>query len=233
MLTPERLSKAIDHAALRPELTRDEIIAAAGEAAQHHFAAFCVLPCWVELVAERLRESDTKVCACVAFPFGANTTPTKSAEARAAVADGAREIDVVMNVGLLKSGDEAACRRDIEAVVEASALAGLTEDGEEVMVKVIIETGLLSDAEKRRAARLVKQAGADFVKTSTGFLGPGATVADVRLIRSVVGPDLGVKASGGIRSVEDARKLLEAGADRLGTSSGPALLRMLREQLEA
>jgi deoxyribose-phosphate aldolase len=231
MLSLATLAKAIDQSALRPHMTRDDILREADEAGEHHFAAFCVLPCWVHLAAARLHESDTKVCACVAFPFGANLTAIKAAETSAAIADGAREIDVVMNVGLLRSGDDDACATDIEAVVEAAQLAGLTEDGEETMVKVIIETGLLNNQEKRRAARIVQAAGADFVKTCTGFLGGAATVADVRLIRRSIGPEMAVKASGGIRTVDGARKLLEAGANRIGTSAGPELMRELRVQL--
>ena len=210
------LAAVIDHTLLDPAADAREIERTCDQALAHGFAAVCVAPVWIARVAGRLRGSAVRACSVVGFPTGAHRTETKVDEARRAIADGARELDVVIALWALKSGDPAAVRRELEAVVaEARGVA---------IVKAILETGRLTSDEKRAAARLAIEAGADFVKTSTGFGGGGATVEDVRLLRAVVGPDRGVKASGGIRTTALALELLRAGATRLGASAGPALL---------
>lgn len=209
------LARYIDHTLLRPEATAEEIKRLCREALEYGFAAACVNPSYTALASSLLAGSGVKVCTVIAFPLGALTPADKAAEARNAVAAGAQELDMVLNLGALKGGDLDLVRRDIRAVVEAAA--GCT-------VKVILETGLLTPEEKRTAALLAQEAGAHFVKTCTGF-GPGkATPEEVRFLRQVVGPAMGIKASGGIRDRSAAEELLAAGADRLGTSAGPAIV---------
>lgn len=183
------------------------------EARQYGFASVCVNPCWVPVAAEELAGSAVKVCTVVGFPLGANATEVKSFETGVAMAEGALEIDMVLNVGALRSGRADAVREDIIAVVDTAHLGG-------AIVKVILETALLTREQKMEACRLAVAAGADFVKTSTGFAASGATVEDVALMRQVVGPAMGVKASGGVRTLEDLKKMVVAGATRIGTSSG-------------
>lgn len=211
------LAKLIDHTLLKPDATLDQILKVCAEAREHQFASVCVNPWWVPVVARELGDSPVKTCTVIGFPLGANATATKQFEAADAVRKGAQEIDMVINVGALKSGDLTAVEQDIRAVVEASHAGG-------AVVKVIIETALLTDAQKVTACQLSVQAGADFVKTSTGFASGGATAEDVALMRQTVGPKIGVKASGGVRSFADARKMVAAGATRIGTSSGAAIL---------
>ena len=203
----------IDHTLLKPEAAAADIRKLCEEAAQFGFASVCVNPFWVKTCAKILKNSGVPVCTVIGFPLGANATDTKVYETRRAIFDGAREVDMVVNVGALKSGDDCSVERDIHHVVEAAHEA-------ETVCKVIIETALLTDEEKVRACLAAKAAGADFVKTSTGFAKGGATVEDIALMRSVVGADLGVKASGGVKSLEDARALVEAGATRIGASVG-------------
>jgi deoxyribose-phosphate aldolase len=203
----------VDHTLLKPEATEADITRLCEEAAQYRFASVCVNPSWVKTSACVLRGSGVPVCTVVGFPLGATLPDVKAYETRRAIFDGAREIDMVINIGALKSGDDCAVEYDIRAVVEAAHEAG-------VLVKTIIETALLTDDEKVRACLAAKRAGADFVKTSTGFAKSGATVADVALMRRTVGPDLGVKAAGGVKGIEDARAMVEAGATRLGASVG-------------
>ena len=205
----------IDHTLLRPEATHDEIVALCREAVEHGFANVCVNSCWVPLVAAELAGTPVKVCTVVGFPLGASATEVKVAEAAYALRCGAREIDMVINIGALRGDDLATVGRDIAEVVNLCHRSN-------AIVKVILETALLTDAQKVTACKLAKQSGADFVKTSTGF-GPGATVADVRLMREAVGPGMGVKASGGIRTLEDLEAMVAAGATRIGTSSGVRL----------
>jgi deoxyribose-phosphate aldolase len=212
------LASAIDHTLLRPDATQAEIDQLCAEALEHRFAGVCVNGSWVRRCAEILRGSPVLVCAVVGFPLGAMATEVKAYEARRAIEDGACEIDMVLNVGALKSGLDAACQRDIAAVLETCRALG-------ARLKVILETGLLTDDEKVRACRLARDAGADFVKTSTGFSKGGATVADVTLMRRIVGPALGIKASGGVRDEGTARALLSAGATRLGASASVAIVR--------
>lgn len=210
---PVDLAKYIDHTALKPETTADDIDELCREAAQYKFASVCINPAWVKRAASNLRGTDVKVCTVIGFPLGANTAEIKAMEARRAIRDGAREVDMVVNVGALKSGDHATVLTDIEKVVDSAHEAG-------VIVKVILETSLLTDEEKVIASSLAKQAKADFVKTSTGFGGGGATVYDVALMRETVGPDMGVKASGGVRTKSDVEDMIAAGATRIGASAG-------------
>lgn len=210
-----KLNKYIDHTILKPETTQEQVEKILSEAKEYDFASVCVNPTWVSLAAESLKDSDVKVCTVIGFPLGANTSAVKAFETEDAIANGADEIDMVINVGALKAGNDALVLDDIKAVVDASG---------DKLVKVIIEACLLTNDEKVRACQLSKEAGADYVKTSTGFSTGGATVADVALMRKTVGPDMGVKASGGARSYEDAIAFIEAGASRIGASSGVAIM---------
>ncbi|WP_243297167.1 deoxyribose-phosphate aldolase [Bacillus litorisediminis] len=214
----EKIAKLIDHTLLKPEATKEQIIKLCAEAKEYHFASVCVNPYWVKLASEELKDTDVKVCTVIGFPLGASTPEVKAFETKNAVENGAGEVDMVINIGALKSGLYDVVLDDIRAVVEAAG---------NVLTKVIIETALLSDEEKVKACQLAVQAGADFVKTSTGFSGGGATAHDVELMRKTVGPDVGVKASGGIRSSQDAETMIEAGANRLGASSGVEIVKGL------
>jgi deoxyribose-phosphate aldolase len=210
------LAAFIDHTLLKPAATGPEIDALCREARDCGFASVCVNGCWVRRCREHLAGTGVKVACVVGFPLGAMTPEAKAFEAARAVADGADELDMVLNLGALKAGDAGAVERDIRAVVEAAGGRA---------VKVILETGLLDEAEKVLACQLSQRAGAAFVKTSTGFAaGSAATVEDVALMRRTVGPEMGVKASGGIRTRADARRMLASGANRLGTSSGVAIV---------
>ena len=206
------LAKYIDHTLLKTDAQRADVAKLIEEAKAYHFASVCVSPIWVSYVSEALRDTGIKTCTVIGFPQGATPSAVKAFETKQAVADGADEVDMVIAVGRLKDSDDAYVKADIEAVVQAA--------GGKALTKVIIETCLLTDEEKRRACLLAKEAGADFVKTSTGFAAGGATAADVRLMRESVGETMGVKAAGGIRSRADAEAMLAAGATRLGTSSG-------------
>ncbi len=209
----ESLARMIDHTLLKPDATADMIAQLCFEARKYHFASVCVNPSNVKLCTELLKDTDVKVCTVIGFPLGATSTEVKVFETHDALEKGATEIDMVINIGALKAGDHDFVAKDIHAVVAAA-------HGADALVKVIIETSLLTDEEKIVACLLAKEAGADFVKTSTGFSGGGATVHDVTLMRKAVGPDLGVKAAGGIRTHEDAEQLVAAGATRLGASAG-------------
>jgi deoxyribose-phosphate aldolase len=211
------LAKMIDHTLLKPDATADMIAQLCFEARKYQFASVCVNPTHVKLCAELLRGSDVKICTVIGFPLGATPTEVKVFETKNALENGATEIDMVINIGALKAGDNQLVARDIREVVTA-AHAG------SALVKVIIETALLNDEEKIVACLLAKEAGADFVKTSTGFSSGGATVHDVALMRQTVGPDLGVKAAGGIRTYQDAEQLVAAGATRLGASAGVKII---------
>ncbi len=206
------LARMIDHTVLKPETTVSQIEQLCAEARKYSFASVCINPCYVRLCADLLRDCSVRVCTVIGFPLGATTTETKTSEARKAIYDGARELDMVINVGMLKSGEHDYVEKDIAAVVQVGR-------DHHVITKVIIETGLLSDEEKVKACILSKRAEADFVKTSTGFAKGGATVGDVALMRKVVGSALGVKASGGVRSQQDALALIASGADRIGASA--------------
>jgi deoxyribose-phosphate aldolase len=219
------LAGLMDHTLLRPQATRAEIERLAEEAARWCFATVCVNPAWVPLVAERLRGSGVKIAAVAGFPLGATLTSAKRAEAEAAILGGAHEIDMVMNVGAMKSGDLARVESDIRGVVETCHAGGAA-------LKVILENAYLTDDEKVAACQAAQRAGADFVKTSTGFGPSGAKEEDVRLMRRTVGPAMGVKAAGGIRNLADAMRMLQAGATRLGTSASVAILEEAVQSLQ-
>lgn len=211
------LARLMDHTLLRPQASRAQIEQLADEARQWCFGTICVNPAWVPLAAEKLRGSGVKVAAVVGFPLGATLTSVKRAEAQAVILAGAEEVDMVMNIGAMRSGDLEAVENDIRGVVE------VCHDGGAIL-KVILENAYLSELEKVEACRIVKKAGADYVKTSTGFAPTGATAEDVRLMRETVGPEMGIKAAGGIRNLADAVTMLGAGATRLGTSASIAIL---------
>ncbi|MED0758000.1 deoxyribose-phosphate aldolase [Aneurinibacillus thermoaerophilus] len=215
-MEPGKLATYIDHTLLKPETTAGMIDKLCQEAKEHRFFAVCINPYWVERAKQNLVGSDIKVATVIGFPLGAGIAEVKAFEAARAIKDGADEIDMVINIGALKSGDDEAVLQDIAGVVAVA--------GDDALVKVIIETGLLTEEEKVRACRLSKEAGAHFVKTSTGFLGGGATVEDVALMRKTVGEEMGVKASGGVRTFEDAEAMIQAGATRIGTSGGVAIV---------
>lgn len=214
-MTTSQLAKMIDHTLLRADATRNEITKLTEEAKQYQFASVCVNPGWVSYAAEQLQGTGVDICTVIGFPLGASTTETKAFETKDAIAKGATEVDMVINISALKDGNDDYVEQDIRAVVEAAA---------GTLVKVIIETSLLTDDEKVRACQAAVRAGADFVKTSTGFSTGGATPEDVALMRRTVGPDVGVKASGGVRSLEDMQKMIEAGATRIGASSGVKIM---------
>ena len=211
-----KLNKYIDHTLLKQDATVEQIDRLLSEAKDYDVASVCVNPCWVAHAKSGLENTDVKVCTVVGFPLGATTSAVKAFETKEAIQNGADEIDMVINVGALKSGNADLVESDIRAVVEASG---------DKLVKVIIEACLLTDEEKVLACQLAQKAGVDFVKTSTGFSTGGATLPDVKLMRQTVGPDMGVKAAGGARSYTDAVAFVEAGATRIGTSSGVAILK--------
>ena len=215
------LAKHIDHTLLKTEARRADAAKLVEEAKAYHFASVCVSPIWVSYVSEALRGSGVKTCTVIGFPQGATPSAVKAFETKQAIADGAEEVDMVIAVGRLKDRDNDYVRDDIKGVVAVAK--------EKALTKVIIETCLLTDEEKVTACRLAKEAGADFVKTSTGFSTGGATVADVRLMRETVVADMGVKASGGVRSRADAEEMVAAGASRLGTSSGVKIITDAKE----
>lgn len=211
------IAKTIDHTLLKPDATESQILALCEEARKHGFASVCVNPCWVGLAGRVLKGSNVKVCTVIGFPLGATLPEVKAFEAQKAIESGASEVDMVINIGALKGNQDERVKEDIEAVTRIAKGRAL--------VKVILETCLLSDDEIQRACLLAVAAGADFVKTSTGFSSGGATLRAVRLMRETVGPDIGVKASGGIRDRKTAMAMLEAGATRIGASSGVQIVR--------
>lgn len=214
----ENYASYIDHTLLKPEATKEQIIALCAEAKQYDFASVCVNPTWIETAAKELEGAVSKVCTVIGFPLGANTSDVKAFETKDAIAKGADEVDMVLNIGALKGSDYELVLNDMKAVVEAA-------NG--TLVKVIIETCLLTDEEKVKACELAVEAGVDYVKTSTGFSTGGATPTDVALMRKTVGPDLGVKASGGVSSLADLKAMIEAGATRIGASSGVKIMQGL------
>lgn len=216
----------IDHTLLKPDATPDEIAQLCYEARKYGFASVCINPGHVKLAADLLEGSPVKVCTVIGFPLGASAPDVKVFETETALRDGATEIDMVINIGALKGRDHTRVARDIQGVVRVAHAAG-------ALVKVIIETALLSEEEKVTACLLAKEAGADYVKTSTGFSGGGATVEDIALMRRVVGPDMGVKASGGVKDYHDARHMVDAGATRIGASAGVKIVQSERELASA
>jgi len=215
-MTTTNIAAMIDHTLLKPEATREQIESLCREAKEYKFASVCVNPTWVSTAKELLQGSEVMVCTVIGFPLGATTSETKAFETKNAIEHGADEVDMVINIGALKDHNDELVEKDIRAVVEAAKGKAHT--------KVIIETSLLNKEEKIRACELSVKAGADFVKTSTGFSTGGATAEDIALMRQTVGPDLGVKASGGVRSTEDVQKMIEAGATRIGASSSIAIV---------
>ena len=210
------LNRMIDHTILKPEATEAAVQKIIDEAKEYNFFSVCINPCWVAFASEQLADTDVAVCTVIGFPLGANTPEVKAYEAADAIKNGANEVDMVINIGALKSQQYDYVRQDIQGIVDAAKGKAL--------VKVIIETALLTDEEKVKACELAKEAGADFVKTSTGFSTGGAKVADIRLMRETVGPDMGVKASGGVHNAEEALAMIEAGATRIGASTGVAIV---------
>ncbi|MDN6731481.1 MAG: deoxyribose-phosphate aldolase [Atopostipes suicloacalis] len=210
------MAQYIDHTILNADATKDEIKKICDEATEYNFKTVCIQPYWIPFAKKELDGTEVGITTVIGFPLGANSSKVKAFEARQAIQDGATEVDMVINIGALKSEDYDSVLADIQEVVDE--VAG------DAVVKVIIETALLTKEEKVRASELSKKAGADFVKTSTGFSTGGATVEDIKLMRATVGPDLGVKASGGVRSYEDALAMIEAGATRIGASSGISIV---------
>ncbi|EJW17208.1 deoxyribose-phosphate aldolase [Paenibacillus alvei] len=213
------IARMIDHTMLKADAVQADIAKLVEEAKQYQFASVCVNPTWVSYCAEQLAGTEVKVCTVIGFPLGASTSAVKALETQDAIANGATEVDMVINIGELKAGNDEFVQKDIEAVVKAASGKAL--------VKVIIETCLLTDEQKVRACELAVKAGADFVKTSTGFSTGGATREDVALMRKTVGQQTGVKASGGVRSLEDVNSMIEAGATRIGASSGVSIMKGL------
>ncbi|WP_312093256.1 deoxyribose-phosphate aldolase [Niallia sp.] len=210
------IAKMIDHTLLKADATKEQIVTLCEEAKEYTFASVCVNPTWVKTASELLNGSEVKVCTVIGFPLGATTSATKAFETEDAIKNGATEVDMVINIGALKDKNYDLVKEDIKAVVDAAKGKALT--------KVIIETSLLTNEEKEIACKLAVEAGTDFVKTSTGFSTGGATVEDIALMRKTVGPTIGVKASGGVRSSEDTEKMITAGATRIGASSGVAIV---------
>lgn len=217
------IARMIDHTLLKPDATSDQIAQLCYEARKYEFASVCVNPTHVKLCAELLRGSPVKVCTVIGFPLGASSTDVKVFETETALRDGATEIDMVINIGALKAKDHDLVAKDINGVVRMSHAAG-------ALVKVIIETALLTDEEKEVACLLAKEAGADYVKTSTGFSSAGATAEDIALMRRTIGPEMGIKAAGGIKSYEDAQRMVFAGATRIGASAGVKIVQAEKEQ---
>ncbi len=215
MITKEYVASIIDHTVLKAETTPEDVKRICMEARENKFASVCINPCYVKLAAQELKNTNVKVCTVIGFPLGATTPTVKAIEAKEAIANGADEVDMVINIGALKSGNYQYVKEDIKTVVEAAKGKALT--------KVIIESCLLTDEEKVMACKMAKEAGADFVKTSTGFSKGGATCEDIKLMRKTVGSDMGVKASGGVRNNKDAISMIEAGATRIGASASIAI----------
>lgn len=217
-------AKYIDHTLLKADTRKEEIMELCAEARMYSFASVCVTPTWVKTAAGALVGSSVKVCTVIGFPLGASSSEVKAFETQNAIENGATEIDMVINIGELRDGNDEAVKQDISSVVQAA-------EGK-ALVKVIIETALLTHSEKRTACELAVVAGADFVKTSTGFSTGGATEEDVKLMRATVGPETGVKASGGVRSFEDMQKMIQAGATRIGASSGVQIMKGLKSETD-
>ncbi len=217
----ENIAQYIDHTILNADATKEEVKRICEEAKEYNFKTVCIQPYWVAYAKELLEGTEVGITTVIGFPLGANTSAIKAEETKVAIAEGASDVDMVINIGALKSGNADVVLEDIQAVVDAA--------NGEAIVKVIIETSLLTKEEKILASELSKQAGANFVKTSTGFSTGGATLEDVQLMRATVGPDMGVKASGGVRTFEDAKAMVEAGATRIGASSGIKIVEGARE----
>ncbi len=216
-INPTNIAALIDHTLLKPDAAQVDVLRLCSEAKQFSFASVCLHPCWVSLAADELAESTVRVCTVIGFPLGANDSQIKIAEAAAALSQGARELDMVINIGFLRSRNYHAVYKEINDLADVTHASG-------AILKAILETTLLTEEEKSTAARLAVEGKADFVKTSTGFAGGGATVEDVALLRRTVGPEIGVKASGGVRTLAAVLQMIEAGATRIGSSSGVAIV---------
>ncbi len=224
MFSKEQFAKLMDSTLLKPTATREDILRLCEEAIQYHFATVVVFPFWLPVAKRALQDSDVKPATVVGFPFGASGRSVKLYEARTAITNGAKELDVVINVSALKSGERNLVEAEVRELVDTSRITGMTQDAKRTVLKFIIECFYLTDEEKKIACEIIRDAGGDFVKTSTGTAPGGATVEDIRLIRNVVGPDIGVKAAGGIRTTEQAMEMLDAGASRIGTSNAAAVV---------
>lgn len=224
MFSKEQFAKLMDSTLLKPSATREDILRLCDDAAKHHFATVVVFPFWLPVVKRALNGSDVKPAGVIGFPFGANGRSVKIFEARTAIANGAKELDVVINIGALKSGERNIVEAEVRELVETTRLTGMTQDAKRTALKFIIECYYLTDDEKRIACEIIRDHGGDFIKTSTGTAPGGATVEDIRIIRSVVGPDIGVKAAGGIKTTDQAMEMLDAGASRVGTSNAVAIV---------
>jgi deoxyribose-phosphate aldolase len=233
MFSRVALAKMIDQSLLRPDAGEEEVIRACEEAKELHFACLVVLPYWCQLAERRLRDSDVKVATVVSYPLGVVPTSAKVYEARQAIGNGAVELDIVANLAAVRSQDYATVQRDLEEVVMAGKLAGLTQDGDDILTKVIIEVGLTAREEQTRLCRIAKAVRADFIKTCTGQGPRGVTVQDVKHIRTVAGGEIGIKAAGGIRTIEQTMALVNAGASRIGTSTGVAIVNAYDPSQEA
>jgi len=220
----EQFAKLMDSSLLKPTATREEVIRCCQQAKKYHFAAVLTFPFWMPVVSKELAGSDVKPGAVISFPFGMNSRAVKIFEARTAISNGAQELDVVANIGAIKSGELGVVQREITELIESIRVTGMTEDARRTLIKVIVEMAYLTEREKIAVCEIVRDSGADFIKTSTGTAPTGATVEDIRLIRGVVGPDMGVKAAGGIRTAAQAVAMLDAGASRIGTSTAAQIV---------
>lgn len=214
----------MDYTLLRATSTREDVIRLCSEAKKHHFASVCILPCWVATASKQLDGTDVKVGTVISFPLGANSRSVKVTEAKAALAKGAQELDVVINISAVKSGEYEIVEREVQELVDIVRISEIVDDDKRAQIKFIIETCFLENEEKKILCEIIRDAGADFIKTSTGTGPAGATVEDIRLIRRIIGPSMGVKAAGGIRTVDQTLSLLDAGANRIGTSAAVHLL---------
>ncbi|NLN74701.1 MAG: deoxyribose-phosphate aldolase [Armatimonadetes bacterium] len=224
MYTKEQFAKLMDSTLLKPTATHDNIIRLCEEAKGYHFATVMVLPFWLPIVRRELQESDVKPATVIGFPFGGSGRAVKVFEARTAITHGAKELDVVINIGALKSGERNIVEGEVSELIDTARMTGMTQDAKRTVLKFIIECYYLTDEEKTTACEIIRDAGGDFIKTSTGTAPGGATVEDIRLIRRIVGPDIGVKAAGGIRTTEQAMSMLDAGASRIGASNAAAIV---------
>ena len=232
MLPKRVFAKMVDYTYYRPDATRDDILTACRMAKKHHFAALCVLPYWMRLTAQQLHDTDVKVCAPIGFPLGATTISTKIIEAKAVIAGGATEVDIMINLSALKSGRLDTVRRDLEEVLNVVKVANVTHEGQDILTKLIIETCYLTDEEKRVACHVAREVGVEFLQTCTDFGVGRASLEDLRIIRDVVGREIGIKTVGGINTLDQALLFLDSGANRIGTSMAVEMLETLTEAEE-
>lgn len=224
MYTKEQFAKMLDSTLLRPSATRQDIERLCEEAMKHHFATVMVFPFWLPVVKRALKGSDVKAATVIGFPFGASGRAAKVYEAKSAITNGAEELDIVINISALKSGERNIVESEIRELISSGRMTGMTEDAKRTVLKFIIECYYLTDEEKKIVCEIIRDAGGDFIKTSTGTAPGGATIEDIRIIRGVVGADIGVKAAGGIKNADQAMSMLDAGASRIGTSNAVTLV---------